>query len=47
MGESTDSTQTQASDEPMSEEELVRLIAERVWELLQEDLRKEKERRGD
>jgi hypothetical protein len=31
---------------PPTYEELVRRVAQRVWELLQQDLRREKERRG-
>ena len=28
-------------------EEVIRRVAERVWQLLEEDLRRERERRGD
>lgn len=52
MSEPMEIRQTVDSNQPQTEkladeQELVRQIAERVWELLKEDLRIEKERRGD
>lgn len=37
---------TQAKKRPKTKEELVKQVAERVWELWREDLRRERERAG-
>ena len=40
------STNPNAQASPPTYEELVRQVAQRVWELWQQDLRREQERRG-
>lgn len=39
-------SQTSSAKAPQSYEDLVRQVAQRVWEMLQQDLRHERERRG-
>ena len=44
---STEPTVSTEDGSKLPSEEVIRLVAERVWQLLEEDLRRERERRGD
>lgn len=46
MARTSQITTNQQDQKPKTQEELVRQVTERVWELWREDLRHERERRG-